>query len=52
MTNQEKLTNSTLCLLEELNEILHRGDLESEKDIKQIIYECKRLIDITEDVLL
>jgi hypothetical protein len=42
------IKHKLVCLLEELNDILHEGRLESEKDIDKIVYECKRLIDITE----
>ncbi|HJO96308.1 MAG TPA: hypothetical protein QF753_23180 [Victivallales bacterium] len=38
----------TLCLLEELNDILSKGELESDKDLEQIVYQCKLLIDRVE----
>lgn len=47
-STQVTLTHVTLCLLEELNDILYKGELETEKNIEQIIYQCKLLIDITE----
>ena len=44
------ITHTTLCLLEELNDILSKGELtgEVEQDLEKIIYNCKLLIDITE----
>ena len=47
---QKTITHTTLCLLEELNDILSKGELvgEVEKDLEKIIYNCKLLIDITE----
>ena len=52
-----KITYKTLCLLEELNDVLYEGKLEydprfskAENDahLKEIVYQCQRLIDITE----
>tara|TARA_R100000951_G_scaffold111572_1_gene110752 strand:- start:1435 stop:1581 length:147 start_codon:yes stop_codon:yes gene_type:complete len=47
---QKTITHTALCLLEELNDILSKGELaeEVEKDLEKIIYNCKLLIDITE----
>ena len=44
---EDTIKHTLLCLLEELNDTLHEGRLESEKDLDQIIYQCKRIIDIT-----
>jgi len=50
---KDTITHVTLCLLEELNDILSKGELgefnnsETEKDLEQIIYQCNLLIDIT-----
>ncbi len=47
---QKTITHTALCLLEELNDILYKGELTEEagKDLEKIIYNCKLLIDITE----
>jgi hypothetical protein len=46
---QDTLIHTTLCLLEELNDILSRGDLwiEDEKELNLIVYQCELLIDRT-----
>ena len=46
---QETLIHTTLCLLEELNDILSRGELEveDEKELNLIVYQCELLIDRT-----
>jgi len=36
-----------LCMLEEFNDVLHEGRLESDNYIDQIEYQCQRLIEIT-----
>ena len=46
---EDTIKHTLLCLLEELNDILHEGRLGSEKDLDQIVYQCKRIIDITEE---
>ena len=46
---QKTITHVTLCLLEELNDILSKGELETEKDLEQIVYQCKLLIERLED---
>ncbi len=47
---QKTITHTTLCLLEELNDILSKGKLESNtsKDLELIRYNCKTLLEITE----
>ena len=46
---QKTITHVTLCLLEELNDILSEGKLETEKDLEQIVYQCKLLVERLED---
>ena len=45
---EDTVKHVTLCLLEELNDILSKGELESDKGLKQIVYQCKLLIDRVE----
>ena len=45
---EDTVKHVTLCLLEELNNILSKGELESDKDLEQIVYQCKLLIDRVE----
>jgi hypothetical protein len=45
---EDTVKHVTLCLLEELNDILSKGELESDKDLEQIVYQCKLLIDRVE----
>jgi hypothetical protein len=46
---QKTITHTTLCLLEELNDILYKGEYtENRNELEKIIYNCKLLIDITE----
>jgi len=45
---QLAMSKELLILLEDYNDILHEGNLQSEKYVNQIIYQCKRIIEITE----
>jgi hypothetical protein len=42
------MSKKLLVLLEEYNDTLHEGNLKSDKYLKQIIYQCNRIIEITE----
>jgi len=37
----------TLFWLEQMNDKLYEGTLENDDNLKEIIYQCQRLIDIT-----
>lgn len=48
---EDTLKHVTLCLLEELNDVLSKGVCSGEfedKDLEQIVYQCKLLIDRVE----
>ena len=42
------LQYKTLIMLEEFNDVLHEGTLENDALLSQIVYQCQRIIDITE----
>jgi hypothetical protein len=48
MNNTKSLAYRALCILEELNDTLHEGVLENDTHLKEIVYQCQRIIEITE----
>jgi hypothetical protein len=48
MNDKKSLAYRALCILEELNDTLHEGVLENDTHLKEIVYQCQRIIDITE----
>ena len=49
VTSHKLVCKSTLILLEELNDILSKGELENDEHLDSIIYQCKILIDHTSE---
>mgnify|MGYP003654169238 FL=1 len=48
MHNTKSLAYRALCILEELNDTLHEGVLENDTHLPEIVYQCQRIIEITE----
>ena len=44
-----EITYRALILLEELNDILSKGELENDENLDSIIYQCKILINYTNE---
>jgi len=42
------LSTQLLLQLEQMNDKLYEGTLENDDNLKEIIYQCQRLIDITD----
>ena len=48
MNNKTSIAYRALCILEELNDTLHEGVLVNDTHLKEIVYQCQRIIEITE----